>query len=196
MSKSYRMCANAGGVRPPVFFLFNGVGRPCYNEIWNKKLHFGISFSPKPFLRKGKKSPVMKGRASCKSMIEQEILFAYCLNKNQAYEDYPFGPEPVCIKVKGKIFAEIYSRPGNYKITLKCDPMLAQVYRLQFPGMVERGYHCPPSQQPHRNTVWVEPMEERLLYQMIDHSYEMVEKSLSKSVREDLARQLNPPACT
>ncbi len=119
-------------------------------------------------------------------MIAPDDLIAYCLKKNQAYTDYPFGPEPVCIKVKGKIFAEIYARSDNYKITLKCDPLLADVYRLQYPGVVVRGYHCPPSQQPHRNTVWVEHMEEGLMYHMIDHSYEMVVKSLSKPIREEL----------
>lgn len=121
-----------------------------------------------------------------KNMIAPDDLIAYCLKKNQAYTDYPFGPEPACIKVKGKIFAEIYARSDNYKITLKCDPLLADVYRLQYPGVVVRGYHCPPSQQPHRNTVWVEHMEEGLLLHMIDHSYEMVVKSLSKSIREEL----------
>jgi predicted DNA-binding protein (MmcQ/YjbR family) len=120
------------------------------------------------------------------NMIAPEELIAYCLKKNQAYEDYPFGPEPVCIKVKGKIFAEIYSGPGNYRITLKCDPLLADVYRLQFPGVVVRGYHCPPIQQPHRNTVWVEQMDESLLLVMVDHSYGLVVKSLPKSVRKEL----------
>ena len=119
-------------------------------------------------------------------MIAPEELIGYCLRKSQAYEDYPFGPQPVCIKVKGKIFAEIYSGPGNYKITLKCDPLLAQVYRLQFPGVVMRGYHCPPSQQPHRNTVLVERLEEGLLQKMIDHSYDIVVKGLPKSAREEL----------
>jgi predicted DNA-binding protein (MmcQ/YjbR family) len=119
-------------------------------------------------------------------MITPEDLIAYCLTKNQAYTDYPFGPEPVCIKVKGKIFAEIYSGPGNYKITLKCDPLLAQVYRLQFPGVVVRGYHCPSVQQQHRNTVWVEQMDESLLLVLIGHSYEMVVKSLPKFVRKEL----------
>ena len=119
-------------------------------------------------------------------MIEWEALRDYCLKKKEAYEDRPFGPEPVCIKVRGKIFAEIYTRPGNYKITLKCDPLLAQVYRMQFPGVVVRGYHCPPSQQPHRNTVWVEQMEDGLLYQMIDQSYQLVAGSLPKAERDSL----------
>ena len=120
-------------------------------------------------------------------MIASDVLIAYCLGKREACADYPFGSEPMCIKVKGKIFAEIYTRPGNYKITLKCDPLLAQVYRLKFPGVVIRGYHCPTSQQPHRNTVWVERMDDMLLYGMIDHSYEQVVKGLSKSERASLA---------
>ena len=118
-----------------------------------------------------------------KTMISMETLTAYCLAKGSAYADYPFGPDPICIKVKGKIFAEIFTRLGDYKITLKCDPILADVYRRQFPGVVVRGYHCPPSQQPHRNTVWVEKMEDSLLYHMIDHSYDLVVKSLPKSIR-------------
>lgn len=120
-------------------------------------------------------------------MITPDALAAYCLNKHQAYADYPFGPEPVCVKVKGKIFAEIYTKPDNYKITLKCDPLLADVFRQQFPGVVVRGYHCPPRQQPHRNTVWVEQIEDALLYQMINNSYDLVVKSLPKAVRETMA---------
>jgi predicted DNA-binding protein (MmcQ/YjbR family) len=138
-------------------------------------------------ISKGSKKPGALQPDFRGNMIAPEALIAYCLKMNQAYEDYPFGPEPVCIKVRGKIFAEIYTRSGNYKITLKCDPLLAQIYRLQFPGVVMRGYHCPLSQQPHRNTVWVEQLEEGLLLTMIDHSYDMVVKSLPKSVREELA---------
>ncbi len=119
-------------------------------------------------------------------MIKLETLTDYCLGKGFAYADYPFGPNPMCIKVKGKIFAEIFTRPSDYKITLKCDPILADVYRRQFPNVVVRGYHCPPSQQPHRNTVWVEKMEDSLLYHMIDLSYDLVVKSLPKSIRNTM----------
>ncbi len=120
-------------------------------------------------------------------MISLQALTAYCLQKGFAYEDYPFGPDPLCVKVKGKIFAEIYARPDNYKITLKCDPLLADLYRRQFPGAVVRGYHCPPSQQPHRNTVWIAQIEDELLCSMIDHSYDLVVKSLPRSIRDTMA---------
>ena len=119
-------------------------------------------------------------------MLSLEQLTAYCLGKDFSYVDYPFGPNPACIKVKGKIFAEIYGEAKDYKITLKCDPILADVYRHQYPGVVVRGYHCPPSQQPHRNTIWVEKMEGRLLCHMIDHSYDLVVKSLPLYVKKTM----------
>ncbi len=119
-------------------------------------------------------------------MTALDALTAYCLEKPGAYADYPFGSEPVCIKVKGKIFAEIYTRPGDYKITLKCDPLLAAAWRTEYPDAVKRGYHCPPSQQPHRNTVWVEQVGESLLYHMIDHSYGLVVRGLPKAARDAL----------
>ncbi len=59
-----------------------------------------------------------------KNMIAIEALITYCLNKDHAYADYPFGPDPVCIKVKGKIFAEIYMSTESCKITPKCDPVI------------------------------------------------------------------------
>lgn len=121
-----------------------------------------------------------------KKMIAADMLMAYCLTKPGAHIDYPFGGDPVCVKVKGKIFAEIYLKPGNYKITLKCDPLLAAAWRQEYPSAVTQGYHCPPSQQPHRNTVWVERMEEGLLRHMVDHSYDLVVKGLPRAGRDAL----------
>ena len=77
---------------------------------------------------------------------------APCASSNPgAYEDFPFGPEPCCIKVCGRIFAELY--PSRDWVTLKCDETLARYYRETYPDAVARGYHCPPVMQPTRNTV-------------------------------------------
>lgn len=119
-------------------------------------------------------------------MISCGELIKYCCGKHLAYMDYPFGEEPVCIKVNGRIFAEIYTGEDNYKITLKCEPVLAELFRGQYPGVVVRGYHCPPAQQPHRNTVWINGIEDDVLYGMIDHSYQQVLKSFPKKVRKEL----------
>lgn len=118
--------------------------------------------------------------------MEAEELVKYCLSKKEAYLDYPFGDIPICVKVRNKIFAEIYPQPDNYKITLKCEPMLADFYRMQYPGVVVRGYHCPPVQQQYRNTVYADRIAEEELLNMIDHSYEQVILSFPKKVRQEL----------
>ena len=119
-------------------------------------------------------------------MISPEALIQYCCSKEKSYIDYPFGEIPVCIKINGKIFAEVYPEESDYKITLKCEPMLADFFRSQYPDVVVRGYHCPPVQQPHRNTVWVNKIDDWVLYGMIDHSYEQVIKSFSKKVQRQM----------
>ncbi len=43
--------------------------------------------------------------------MNSEQLINYCLTKKYSYIDFPFGEQPVCIKVNGKIFAEIYTFP-------------------------------------------------------------------------------------
>lgn len=106
----------------------------------------------------------------------------YCLKKYGAVETHPFGDIPICYKVAGKIFAELYPLKENYKITLKCEPGLADFYRQQYKDIVVRGYHCPPMQQPYNNTIYIEKIDEDVLLNMIDHSYERV---LSKLTQKD-----------
>lgn len=52
--------------------------------------------------------------------MKTEDIKAYCQSKNRAYEDHPFGDIPVCYKLNGKIFAQIYPLEEERKITLKC----------------------------------------------------------------------------
>lgn len=122
--------------------------------------------------------------------MELKELVQYCLTKNKAYEDYPFGDIPICIKVNKKIFAEIYPLENDYKITLKCEPLLAELYRKEYPKVVVKGYHCPGMQQMYRNTVYInKSVSDELIYEMIDHSYEEVLKSFSKKVQKEIKRE-------
>ena len=113
-------------------------------------------------------------------------LLDYCLLKRAAYEDLPFGPSPVCAKVGGKIFAQLFSSEQGAKVTLKCEPELARLLRAQYPLAVSRGWHCPPVQQPYWNTVLVSGVPAKVLLEMIDHSYERAVGSLTKKSREAL----------
>lgn len=117
----------------------------------------------------------------------------YCLTKHRAYDEHPFGDVPVCYKLNGKIFAQLYPHPEDFKITLKCTAEAGQFYRMVYPEKVVRGYHCPPVQQPYWNTVHLGngedssayfPDEE--LFQMIDLAYETVLQSFSKKVQKEI----------
>lgn len=114
-----------------------------------------------------------------------EDIQAYCLKKTGAYQDNPFGPIPVCFKVCNRIFLEWY--PDEEKMTVRCEPILADFYRQSYPDIVVVGYHCPARQKPYKNTVYLNRgIEEQLIYEMLDHSYEEAVKRLKKQERENL----------
>jgi predicted DNA-binding protein (MmcQ/YjbR family) len=122
-------------------------------------------------------------------MTVDEIL-QYCLSKKGAYIDFPFGSVPICVKVEKRLFAQLYPKPEDYKITLNCDRMMGEVYRNLYPGTVVRGYHCPPIQQPYFNTVYLSgPVSDEELKNMIDHSYETVISKLPKKARDALYQE-------
>lgn len=112
-------------------------------------------------------------------MTAEEIR-TYCLQKPGAIETCPFGEEPACFRVCNKIFAQLFPSPARHWVTLKCEPMRAGFYRQQYPGVITRGYHCPPVQQPHNNTISYDHMADEALLEMIDHAYESVVSGLPK----------------
>lgn len=119
-------------------------------------------------------------------MTDMDIR-AYCLSKREAEEYYPFGEEPACFRVRGKIFAELYPSLERHWVTLKCEPMRADFYRRQYPGVVVRGYHCPPVQQPYNNTVSYDWIENEILLEMLDHAYARVVEGMPKYIQRQLA---------
>ena len=119
-------------------------------------------------------------------MIHEEIL-KYCLTKKGAYKDFPFGNETICVKVKNRIFAQLFYLKGEPMFTFNGDVLTGDFYRKMYPNDVKRGYHCPPVQQPYFNTVYLGgniPDEEIL--RMIDGSYQYVVSKLTKKVQREL----------
>lgn len=49
-----------------------------------------------------------------------------------------------------------------------------------------RGYHCPPIQQPHNNTVSYDHMKDDILLEMIDHAYERIVAAFPKYSQREL----------
>ena len=67
---------------------------------------------------------------------------------------------------------------------MKCDPDYALALRAQYAG-VKPGYHM---NKRHWNTVMLDgSVPPDLIFELIDHSYELVAASLSKAERAKLA---------
>ncbi|WP_166242955.1 MmcQ/YjbR family DNA-binding protein [Paenibacillus turpanensis] len=112
--------------------------------------------------------------------MKYEEIVSYCMKKAGAWEDYPFGPEPLVLKVSTKMFALLGGTVDTPHLSLKCKPETADLLRQQF-ASVKPGYHL---NKAHWNTVVVDgtvPRED--LVWMIDHSYDLVVKSLPKAKR-------------
>ena len=118
-----------------------------------------------------------------------EKIGKYCMEKRGAYESRPFGPDCICYRIMGKIFAQLSLNPRRFHVTLKCSFEMGQMYRELYPGVVVRGYHCPPVQQPYWNTIDLNELTDfAVLQQMIDEAYQEVIKKFTKKERESFNR--------
>jgi len=109
--------------------------------------------------------------------MDIETLRAYCLQKEGAVEEFPFGNATMVFKVRGKMFlaAGLYNAPLQFNV--KCDPELITELRERWTA-VQPGYHM---NKAHWNTVIVDgTIPEALLKSMIDDSYLLIINSLPK----------------
>ena len=119
-------------------------------------------------------------------MTYSEIL-EYCLSKNGAYEDHPFGDGTTVVKVRKRIFAQLFYLDGVPMLTFNGDAMTGEFYRSVYPDDVKRGYHCPPVQQPYFNTVKLNGgVSDEEILRMLDGSYRYVVSKLAKKVQREL----------
>ncbi|MEL6673652.1 MAG: MmcQ/YjbR family DNA-binding protein [Bacteroidota bacterium] len=113
-----------------------------------------------------------------------EYVREYCLKKNGVTEGLPFGEDTLVFKVMGKMFA-LCNLVQADSLNLKCDPEYAEELRMQYPGEVRPGFHM---NKKHWNTVsMIDTLSDRLILELIDHSYELVVAKLKKADREALA---------
>ncbi len=112
-----------------------------------------------------------------------EELRDYCLSKKAAEESLPFGPDTLIFKVMGKMFAGIGLEWEDAAINLKCDPERAEQLRDRYPDIIP-GYHM---NKKHWNTVYTErELEDDLILDLIQHSYDLVVAKLPKAARQIL----------
>ena len=113
-------------------------------------------------------------------------LYEFCLSKKGVTEHFPFDEDTLVFKVGGKMFCLTSFKKweeGDYSINLKCNPEYALELRSQYEA-VNPGYHM---SKVHWNTVDVDkdlPLKE--IVKLIEHSYELVFKSLTKKTQNEI----------
>ena len=111
-----------------------------------------------------------------------EEIRDYCLAKPGVTEDMPFGEDTLVFRVGEKLFLLTSLSQGD-RFNVKCDPELAIELREQH-SEVQPGYHM---NKKHWNTVHTNGnLSRKEICDMIDHSYDLVLKSLPKNIREQI----------
>ncbi|MCZ2084221.1 MULTISPECIES: MmcQ/YjbR family DNA-binding protein [unclassified Kaistella] len=114
-------------------------------------------------------------------MDVNEIL-EYCQLKKGVEETFPFNPETLVLKVGGKMFALIPLEKQPITISVKTDPEWSAELREQY-HQIEGAYHM---NKTHWNSVTCEGLKPELIFKLIDHSYDLIVRSLTKKKREEL----------
>jgi predicted DNA-binding protein (MmcQ/YjbR family) len=111
-----------------------------------------------------------------------EDFYAYCFQKKGTTEHFPFDKNTLVFKVGGKIFA--LTDISEFKsINLKCNPEKAIILREQFSG-IQPGFHM---NKKHWNTIrFFDDVDDNLIRDLIDHSYDLVLLSLSKKTQNEI----------
>lgn len=119
-------------------------------------------------------------------IMDIETFFEYSLSKNGVTEHFPFDKDTLVFKVGGKMFALSSINQwekGEPSVNLKCNPERAQELRDEYES-IKPGFHM---SKIHWNTVQINrEVSDVLLKELIDHSYELVFKSLSKKTQNEL----------
>lgn len=116
-----------------------------------------------------------------------EELRDFCISKKGVTEHFPFDDVTLVFKVMNKMFALVglhQWESGDQKINLKCNPQKANELRANYEG-ISAGFHM---NKKHWNTVLMNnsDVSDQLVFQLIDHSYDLVVQGLTKKAKAEL----------
>lgn len=112
--------------------------------------------------------------------MDSKVFYKYCSAKIGAVEDYPFGPDVIVFKIGAKMFALMFRRDNQDNLSLKCDPNYSEILRQQYSSIIP-GYHL---NKRCWNTIMIDGrIPEKEIKDLIDHSYDLVLKSLPRTMR-------------
>ena len=111
-----------------------------------------------------------------------EELREYCLSKKGVSEHFPFDETTLVFKVMNKMFA-LTDIEKPFSVNLKCNPEIAIELREIYTA-VQPGFHM---SKKHWNTIYIDgSIDDKLIYDWIDDSYDLVVNGLSKNLKEKL----------
>ncbi|MEC5174443.1 MmcQ/YjbR family DNA-binding protein [Chryseobacterium nepalense] len=114
-------------------------------------------------------------------MDANEILEYYNAKKSVT-ESFPFDNETLVLKVGGKMFLLMSLERQPLQIAVKTDPEWSTELREQYP-QITGAYHM---NKTHWNSVEINGLKRELILQLIDHSYELVFKSLTRKIQNTI----------
>jgi predicted DNA-binding protein (MmcQ/YjbR family) len=115
--------------------------------------------------------------------VNAEALRDYCLSLKGASETFPFGPKVSVFKVSGKMFALSILGQVPLRISLKCEPELAELLRATHAAVLP-GYHL---NKRHWNTVIIDgSLTDHMVENMIEDSYDLVVSKLPRAQQQAL----------
>lgn len=114
-------------------------------------------------------------------MANPQNILDYCGSRKAATSDFPFDDEVLVFRVMNKMFALINVKELSF-INLKCDPDYAIALRQKYPKWITPGYHM---NKKLWNSVYFDgDLTDEFVYELIDHSWDLIVKSLKKADRE------------
>ena len=106
-----------------------------------------------------------------------------CLAFPGSAETFPFGPQTSVFKVSNKVFAISRLAESPLRVSVKCEPLLAEQLREAHPAVIP-GYHL---NKRHWNTVIIDgSLPERMIRDMIEDSYDLIVSKLPRARRRAL----------
>jgi predicted DNA-binding protein (MmcQ/YjbR family) len=107
----------------------------------------------------------------------------HCLSFPGVEETFPFGARTSVFKVGGKMFALSQLGADSLRVSVKCEPALAQGPRESHPAVIP-GYHL---NKRHWNTVIIDgSLSDQMIEDMIEDSYDLVVSGLPRADRSAL----------
>mgnify|MGYP003624792501 CR=1 FL=1 len=107
----------------------------------------------------------------------------YCLSKKYVTECFPFDEKTLVFKVANKMFALSGLEHQPTTVNLKCDPEKSIELREEFDGIIA-GFHM---SKKHWNTIEIEGnIPNSFIKELIDHSYNLVVKGMTKKLQKEL----------